>query len=144
MPPRPSTNDHIRQTPPLLELFSRPWRPPQQRTNISTAYHKKVRKVPNIFEDQSTKDQYQANMQEWFSTHPCSTGPHLSPDTASTYLQQVSEASTAIGLGDIKWKYKRWKSYRDGWSPFMLANQAHCHFLIKDQRHLLGQHGYSK
>ena len=26
----------------------------------------------------------------------------------------------------------------------MLANQAHYHFLIKIQRHLLGQHGYSK
>ena len=28
--------------------------------------------------------------------------------------------------------------------PFMLANQAHYHFLIIVQRHLLGQHGYSK
>ena len=26
----------------------------------------------------------------------------------------------------------------------MLANQAHYHFLLKVQRHLLGQHGYSK
>ena len=116
----------------------------QQRTTLSTAYHKKIRKVPNIFKDQSTKNQYQANMQEWFHTHPCPTGSHLSPDTASAYLQQVSEASTAIGLGGIKWKYKRWKSYRDGWSPFMLANQALYHFLIKVRRHLLGQHGYSK
>ena len=31
-----------------------------------------------------------------------------------------------------------------GWSPFMLANQAHYHFLIKIQRHLLGKHGYTK
>jgi hypothetical protein len=26
----------------------------------------------------------------------------------------------------------------------MLANQTHYHFLLKDQRHLLGQHGHSK
>jgi hypothetical protein len=26
----------------------------------------------------------------------------------------------------------------------MIANQAHYHFLLKVQRHLLGQHGYSK
>jgi hypothetical protein len=26
----------------------------------------------------------------------------------------------------------------------MLANQAHYHFLLKIQRHLLGQHGYTK
>ena len=62
----------------------------------------KTRKVPNIFKDQSTKDQYQANMQEWFDTHPCPTGPLLTPATASMYLQQVSEASTSIGLGGIK------------------------------------------
>jgi hypothetical protein len=83
-------------------------------------------------------------MQDWFATHPCPSGTQLNPDSASQYLQQVSEASTKIGLGGIKWKYKRWKSYRDGWSPHMLANQAHYHFLLKVQRHLLGQHGYSK
>jgi len=83
-------------------------------------------------------------MQEWFRTHPCPTGTHLNPESASSYLQHVSEASTKIGLGGIKWKHKKWKSYRDGWSPFMLANQAHYHFLLKAQRHLLGQHGYSK
>ena len=64
--------------------------------------------------------------------------------TASMYLQQVSEAPTSIGLGGIKWKYKKWRSYRDGWSPHMLANQAQYHFLLKIQLHLLGQHGYTK
>jgi hypothetical protein len=83
-------------------------------------------------------------MQEWFYTHPCPTELLLNPATASTYLQQVSEASTKIGIGGIKWKHKRWKSYRDGWSPFMLANQAYYHFLLEVQRHLLDQHGYSK
>ena len=83
-------------------------------------------------------------MADWFNTHPCPTGPHLTPDTAGQYLQQVSEASTKIGLGGIKWKYKQWKSYRDGWTPHMLANQAQYHFLLKVQRHLLGQHGYTK
>jgi hypothetical protein len=38
--------------------------PPTTHTPISTTYHKKVRKVPIIFRDQSTNDQYQANMQE--------------------------------------------------------------------------------
>jgi len=125
--------------------FRIPGAPPPQRQNPpATPYHQKIRKVPNIFKDQSTKDQYQANMQDWFATHPCPTGTQLNPESASQYLQQVSEASTKIGLGGIKWKYKRWKSYRDGWSPHMLANQAHYHFLLKVQRHLLGQHGYSK
>ena len=83
-------------------------------------------------------------MQEWFDTHPCPVGAALTPETASTYLQDVSQASTSIGLGGITWKYKRWKSSRDGWSPYMIANQAQYHFLLKVQRHLLGQHGYSK
>ena len=83
-------------------------------------------------------------MQEWFDTHPCPSGPLLTPATASTYLQQVSEASTSIGLGGIKWKHKKWRSYCDDWSPHMLANQAQYHFLLKIQRHLLGQHGYTK
>ena len=87
--------------------FRVPGGPPQQHTQPSTAYHKKVRKVPNILKDQATKDQYQANMQEWFHTYPCPAGPQLSPESASMYLQQVSEASTAIGLGGIKWKYKK-------------------------------------
>ena len=71
-------------------------------------------------------------------------GADLTPETASSYLQDISQASTSVGLGGIKWKHKRWKSYRDGWSPHMLANQAQYHFLLKIQRHLLGQHGYSK
>ena len=83
-------------------------------------------------------------MADWFNIHPCPTGPHLTSATAGQYLQQVSKASTQIGLGGIKWKYKRWKSYRDGWTPHMLANQAQYHFLLKVQRHLLGQHGYTK
>jgi hypothetical protein len=83
-------------------------------------------------------------MQEWFDTRPCLTGLLLTPTTASTYLQQVSKASTSIGLGDVKWKYKRWRFYRDGWSPFMLANQAQYRFLLKIHCHLLDQHGYTK
>ena len=46
-------------------------------------------------------------MADWFNTHPCPTGPRLNPETAGQYLQHVSEASTQIGLGGIKWKYKR-------------------------------------
>ena len=124
--------------------FRIPGGTPPPHAPVSTKYHKKSRKIPNIFKDQSTKDQYQANMQAWFDTHPCPSGPLLTPATASTYLQHVSEASTSIGLGGIKWKYKKWRSYRDGWSPFMLANQAQYHFLLKIQRHLLGQHGYTE
>ena len=37
--------------------FRVPGGPPQQHTQLSTAYHKKVRKVPHIFKDQATKDQ---------------------------------------------------------------------------------------
>ena len=83
-------------------------------------------------------------MADWFTTHLCPTAPLLNPDTASQYLLKVSEASTKIGLGGIKWKHKQWKSYRDGWTPHMLANQAQYHFLLKTQRLLLGQHGYTK
>ena len=124
--------------------FRIPGGPPQQPNRTSTAYHKRTRKVPNIFKDQHTKDQFQINMQEWFDTHPCPVGAALTPETASIYLQDVSQASTSVGLGGITWKYKRWKSYRDGWSPYMIANQAQYHFLLEVQRHLLGQHGYSK
>ena len=49
-------------------------------------------------------------MADWFTTHPCPTAPLLNPDTASQYLLKVSEASTKIGLGGIKWKHKQWKS----------------------------------
>ena len=108
---------HLRQPPLILELLPHPWRPPQQLNKPATTYHKRTRKVPNIFKDQHTKDQFQINMQEWFDTHPCPVGADLTPEAASTYLQHVSQASTAVGLGGIKWKYKRWKSYRDGWSP---------------------------
>ena len=82
--------------------FRAPGGPPHQHTPISTAYHKKTRKVPNIFKDQATKDQYQAYMQEWFRTHPCPTGTRLNAESASTYLQQVSKASTKIGVKGIK------------------------------------------
>ena len=102
------------QSKPVYDRRSAPEHPSQQAAArripaIPTQEHtaRLVSKVSNIFKDQATKDQYQANMQEWFHTHPCPAGPQLSPESASTYLQQVSEASTAIGLGGIKWKYKR-------------------------------------
>ena len=38
-------------------------------------------------------------MKEWFDMHPCPVGANLTPETASTYLQHVSQASTAVGLG---------------------------------------------
>jgi hypothetical protein len=138
--PSQITHDHLRQTPAVLELLPHPrWTPPLHAP-ASTNYHQKSLKVPNIFKDQSTKDQYQANMQEWFNTHPCPTVPLLIPGSASTYLQQVSEESTNNTNGSTR----KWRSYHDGWSPFMLANQAHYHFHFKVQRHLIGQHGYSK
>ena len=122
-----------------------PGGPPQPRQRpIPCPYHRKKRKVPNIFRDKHTTAEYQTRMEEWFSTHPCPSGPHLTPATAGQYLQQVSEASTKVGLGGIKWKHKQWRSYRDGWTPHMLANQAQYHFLLKVQRHLHGQHGYTK
>ena len=125
--------------------FRIPGGPPQPRPRpIPCPYHRKKRKVPNIFRDKHTTAEYQTNMMDWFNTHPFPMGPCLTPETAGEYLQHVSEASTRIGLGGIKWKYKRWKSYRDGWTPHMLANQAQYHFLLKIQRHLLGQHGYTK
>jgi Reverse transcriptase (RNA-dependent DNA polymerase) len=83
-------------------------------------------------------------MADWSNIHPCPTGPHLTPEAAGQYLQQVSEASTKIGLGGIKWKHKQWKSYRDVWTPHMLANQAQYHFFLRTQRHLLEQNGYTK
>ena len=120
--------------------FQIPGGPPQHRPRpIPCPYHRKKRKVPNIFRDKHTTEEYQTKMAEWFNTHPCPTGPHLTPETAGQYLQNVSKASTKIGLVGIKWK-----SYRDGWTPHMLANQAQYHFLLKVQRHLLGQHGYTK
>ena len=49
-------------------------------------------------------------MQEWFDTHPCPVGADLTPETASTYLQHVSQASTAVGLGGIKgWFSVTWR-----------------------------------
>ena len=82
--------------------FQIPGGPPQQLNRTSTMYHRRTRKVPNIFKDQHTKDQFQINMQEWLDTHPCPVGADLTPETASTYLQDVSQASTAVGLGGIQ------------------------------------------
>ena len=86
--------------------FRIPGAPPQRHNPRATPYHPKTRKVPNISKAQSTKDQYQANMQDWFATQPCPSGTQLNPDSASQYLQQVSKVSTEIGLDGIKWKYK--------------------------------------
>ena len=127
---------HLRQPPLSLDLLPHPWRPPPP--TAQQACHKRTRKVPNIFKDQHTKDQFQINMQEWFDTHPCPLGADLTPETASTYLQNVSQDSTAVGLGGIQWKYKRWKSYRDGWSPHMLANQAqYMELITRTQQYLV-------
>ena len=97
--------------------FRVPGGPPQKHTPIFTAYHKKVRKVPNIFKDQATKDQYKADMQKWFHPHPCPARLGLTLESSSTYLQQVSPQRLALEASN--------GNIRSG-SPTVMAGPHSC------------------
>jgi hypothetical protein len=75
-------------------------------TPVSTTYHKNPRKVPNIFKDQSTKDQYQANMQEWLNTHPvpqdCSSSQSLPAHTYKTSVKHPPALNLVASSGNTK------------------------------------------
>ena len=48
---------------------------------------------------------------------------------AEQCLEALMTATVKIGLKTSKWTRKRWKRYRDGWGPTMVADQAHLHFI---------------
>ena len=55
---------------------------------------------------------------------------------ASDYLYKLCLHSAGLELGGSTWKKKKWRTYKDGWSPSMVALQYHLKFVVDMQRHL--------
>ena len=73
---------------------------------------------------------YQSALSEWLESQK-NMRPYseLTVAEAEQCLEALMTATIKIGLKTTKWTRKRWKRYRDGWSPTMLADQAHLHFI---------------
>ena len=72
---------------------------------------------------------YQTALSEWLESQTIRPYSELTSAEAEQCLEALITATVKIGLITTKWTRKRWKQYRDGWSPTMLADQAHLHFI---------------
>jgi hypothetical protein len=50
---------------------------------------------------------------------------------ASDYLYKLCLHSAELELGGSTWKKNKWRTYKDGWSPSMVALQYHLKFVVK-------------
>ena len=88
-------------------------------------------------------DLFTAAMDAYLQSHPppesdtdLDTSPYL--EEASDYLYNLCIHSAGLNLGGSTWKRKKWRTYKDGWSPSMVALQYHLQFVVDLQRHLGG------
>jgi len=72
----------------------------------------------------------------WFREEPTLDYDNLTNEEAETALQALMEATIEVGLQHPTWGRKLWRTYQDGWSPTLLALQAHLQFIEELRSHL--------
>ena len=82
-------------------------------------------------------ERYEALLMHWFREEPLLKYEALSGEEAEQALQALMTATVDIGLQHPQWDRKLWRTYQDGWSPTLLALQAHLQF-IEELRSYLG------
>ena len=104
---------------------------------VPKQHHTHRRRPPARPKSQKDLDRYRALLLQWFREEPALDYDNLTGEEAETALQELMQATIDIGLKRPTWGRKLWRTYQDGWSPTLLALQAHLHF-IEDLRSHLG------
>ena len=60
----------------------------------------------------------------------------MTVEEAEQALKELMEATVEIGQSNPNWGKKLWRTYGDGWSPVLLALQAHLFFIEKLWSHM--------
>ena len=81
-------------------------------------------------------ERYQALLMHWFHEEPALDYERLTGEEAEKALQDLMTATIDVGLQHPQWGRKLWRTYQDGWSPTLLALQAHLQFIEELQSHL--------
>ena len=68
---------------------------------------------------------YQALLMHWFREEPALEYERHTGKEAEQALQALMTATVDIGPQHPQWGRKLWRTYQDGWSPTLLALQAH-------------------
>ena len=72
----------------------------------------------------------------WFREEPLLDYDSLTNDEAEAALQALMGATMEVGLHHPTWGRKLWRTYQDGWSPTLLALQAHLQFIEELRSHM--------
>ena len=81
-------------------------------------------------------ERYQALLTHWFREEPTLEYEWLTGEEAGQAQQALMKAMVDIGLQHTQWGRKLWRTYQDGWSPMLLALQAHLQFIEELRSHL--------
>ena len=81
-------------------------------------------------------ERYQALLMHWFREEPASDYEQLTGEEAEQALQALMTATVDVSLQHPQCGRKLWRTYQDGWSPTLLALQAHLQFIEELRSHL--------
>ena len=136
----PSTSDSHRM---LIATLAVAGGPRQGRLPRAPPPHRGLaRPKPKSTLTSDETDLFAAAMDSYLESNPppelnetdMDDAPYLAE--ASDYLYNLCLHSAGLDLGGSTWKKKKWRTYKDGWSPSMVALQYHLKFVVDMQRHL--------
>ena len=86
----------------------------------------------------SQKDlvRYNDLLSQWFIEEPALDYDNILAAEAETALTELMEATVTIELQRPNWGRKLWRTYQDGWSPTLIALQAHLQLIEELRSHL--------
>ena len=103
---------------------------------IPKKHHTHKRLPPSRPRSPQDIERYQALLMGWFREEPLLDYDNLTNDEAEAALQALMGATMEVGLHHPTWCRKLWRTYQDGWSPTLLALQAHLQFIEELRSHM--------
>ena len=105
--------------------------PPDMK--VPKEHHQFKRQTTGCSRTKKDLDRYKDLLAQWFRAAPELDYDNMPVEEAERALKELMEATVEIGQSKPNWGKKLWRTYRDGWSPVLLALQAHLFFIEKLQ-----------
>ena len=109
--------------------------PIPESMKVPKQHHTHKRKAPGRPRTPKDLERYQSLLSQWFREEPTLEYDSLTGMEAEQALQDLMNATIEIGLQHPQWGRKLWRTYQDGWSPTLLALQAHLQFIEELRSH---------
>ena len=108
--------------------------PPDMK--VPKEHHQFKRQTSGCPRTKKDLDRYKDLLAQWFRAAPELDYDRMTEAEAEQALKELMEATVEIGQSKPNWGKKLWQTNRDGWSPVLLALQAHLSFIEHLRSHM--------